>query len=201
MTMDILEKFYKIRSWYDKYDQEIRKREGKPFFRTSHGLWGAAGLLDMFEFFTKIDAEKFTFADYGSGDGRIVLIAALFTQATGIEGQEDLTHIAQKAKKELIKDIPELDRATFKTGNYYEESHNDYDILFFFPDHAFPEAFQEKLKEIFSGHLIIYTKIHSPSLLKKGKTYWVQQVPIVSYPVNITEENLFLAPLFDNQEK
>jgi len=189
--MDLLDKLRLIRDYYEKHDAEVRAREGKLFFRTSHGLWGAAGMLDMFEFFMKADTGRFTFADYGSGDGRIVLIAALFGKATGIEGEEKLVALSNNAKRELRKKIPELERAEFKVGDYYEEQHKDYDLLFFFPDHPFPEEFQKKLLKNFEGYLLVYNKIHSPELLKKGKTYWVQQLPIISYPVNRPEEDLF----------
>ena len=201
--MDILEKFYKIRAWFEQEDARIRQREGKPFFRTSHGLWGAAGMLDMFEFFLKtqgyIETHDISFADYGSGDGRIVLIAALFMPATGIEGQENLTQIALKAKAELVQEIPELKRAEFKTADYYEEEHNTYDFIFFFPDHPFPEAFQEKLQKEFTGHLLVYNKIHSPEKIAKGKTYWIQQVPIMSFPINKEEKDLFSSPFLQDK--
>lgn len=189
--MDVLDKLRLIRDWYETHDAMIRKREGKPFFRTQFGLWGAAGMLDMFEFFMKIDSGRFRFADYGSGDGRIVLVAALFGDAAGIEGEEALVRVGERAKKELIKKIPELERATFKVGDYYEEAHDDYDLLFFFPDHAFPEEFQKQLLRDFHGYVLVYNKIHAPEHLTKGKTYWVQQLPIVSYPVNLPEQDLF----------
>ncbi len=179
--MDISEKFELIRKYYEKVDANVRKRENKPFFRTSHGLWGAAGMLDMFEFFLKNEEKvsKGVFADYGSGDGRIVLIASLFTDAVGIEGEQELVDIAEQAKKELA--IPELSGASFKCKNYYEEEHKKYSIIFTFPDHPFPEEFEKNLVENFSGTLLVYNNIHRPNLLKKGKTYWVQQMPIVSY--------------------
>lgn len=181
--MDLVHKFDLIKNWYEKQDSIIRDREGKSFFRTSHGLWGAAGMLDMFEFFLKNEADDFksgVFADYGSGDGRIVLIASLFTDAVGVEGEQELVDLSERAKKELIEHIPELSRATFKCKNYYEEKHDEYGTIFTFPDHPFPEVFEKKLLE-FSGTLLVYNNIHRPNILKKGKTYWVQQIPIVSY--------------------
>lgn len=198
--MDLLDKLQLIRDWYDKHDQRIREREGKPFFRTQYGLWGAAGMLDMFEFFMKADFGRFRFADYGSGDGRIVLVAALFGQALGIEGEQELVELGEQARDELIQNIPELERARFKQGDYYEENHDDYDILFFFPDHPFQKAFQEQLLKTFHGYVLVYNQIHSPELLTKGKTYWVQQLPIVSYPVNVEEHNLFSPPNQENQD-
>lgn len=182
--MDLVHKFDLIKNWYEKQDQTVRDREGKPFFRTSHGLWGAAGMLDMFEFFLKNETNDLklgVFADYGSGDGRIVLIASLFTEAVGIEGEQELVDLGEQAKKELADQIPELSRATFKCKNYYEEQHDDYAIIFTFPDHPFPEDFEKKLLKTFSGTLLVYNDIHKPNLLKKGKTYWVQQIPIASY--------------------
>lgn len=186
--MDTLLAFEKIKAWYDKHDNNIRCREGKSFFRTSHGLWGSSGMLDVYELFLRYNLDSKVFADYGSGDGRIVLIASLFTKAVGIEGDKEVHEVALQAQEELSKDIPQLKEAQFILGNYYKQEHNTFDILFFYPDHAFPETFQKELLKNFDGHLLVYNKIHEPALLKKGKTYWHQQVPIVSYPLGNVEE-------------
>lgn len=199
--VDILEKFFRIRAWYAAHDETVRKREGKSYFRTEHGLWGAAGMLDVFELCMKAKIEQYgTFADYGSGDGRIVLIAALFGDAVGIEGSAELTNLAEQAKAELVKDIPELKRATFKTGDYYEEKHNDYGVLFFFADHPFPAEFQKTLRRTWEGILLVYGQIHVPELLVKGKSYWSQQVPIITYWVNKEESLLFKNDLNIDEE-
>lgn len=189
MIMDVALAFEKIKDWFDEHDKKVLEAEGKSFFRTSHGLWGSSGMMDVYELFLQHNLGDKFFADYGCGDGRIVLIAALFTQAVGIEGDEEVLQVAQKAKEELIKDIPELSRASFKLSNYYEENHNAYDILFLYPDHPFPEKFEKELLECFSGYVLVYNDIHKPALLKKGKTYWYLQVPIVSYPLGDVEES------------
>lgn len=193
--MDLIDKFEKIRDWFEKQDTLVKKREGHSFFRTEHGLWGATGMHDIFELFLK--NEEFTqmqFTDFGSGDGRIVLIAALFmnnnNKARGIEGSKELVALANKAKEDLKKDIPELERVEFECANYYEKnleeygSKNNQGILFFYPDHSFTKEFQEKIQKEFTGYVFVYNNIHSPTQLKKGKTYWHQQVPMVSYFVN-----------------
>lgn len=198
--MDIIQKLDIIKAYFEKRDHERLMKGIVPVHNTDFGLWGAAGMLDAYEFFSKIELERFEkFADYGSGDGRIVLIAALFVDAVGIEGDTELHEIALEAKNKLIKEIPELERANFKCSNYYNENHNEYDMIFFFPDHPFPRKFEKELKENFEGYIIIYNQIHIPHGLKKGKTYWVQQIPIGSYPVNIEEEDLF-APTEKNKK-
>ena len=90
-----------------------------------------------------------------------------------------------------MKDISELKRAKFKVGDYYEEKHKDYGVLFFFPDHPFPKVFQHNLRRTWEGLLLVYGQIHIPELLKKGKSYWVQQVPIITYWINKKEKDLF----------
>jgi hypothetical protein len=120
-----------------------------------------------------------------------VLVAALFTDAVGLEGSNALCRVAVQAKEELMKEIPELKRAKFKHSDYYEERHKDYDVLFFFADHPFPLEFQKTLRRTWEGILLCYGQIHLPELLKKGKSYWVQQVPIVTYWINKKEEALW----------
>jgi hypothetical protein len=170
----------------------VRAKHGKPFFDTTHGIWGASSMLDAFELFLKIRLEERKgFVDLGSGDGRIALLAALFTESCGIEADAELCMTAAKIKEELQEKIPELARCTLIKADYMTHSLSQYSILFTFADHAWSPDFEQKLLDECKGILLSYNRIFLPKKLRKGKTYWIQQLPIISYPLNIDEEDLF----------
>jgi len=144
-------------------------------FDTSHGIFGVSSLDELYEFFQNInlqDAESFV--DLGSGDGRVVFLAALFTKATGIEADKELYEISCKIKEELQIDC------TFINEDYAEQDLSHHDVFFTYIDHAWPKKLEEQLKKC-AGTLYSYQNIFTPVLLKKSKTFWVGQTPIVSY--------------------
>src|SRR3989344_9460672 len=113
--MDIYEKFKIIEHRFKQLDEEIRRENRQLHFDTKDGIWGPSSTLDVFEFLMKIKlGERSHFLDFGSGDGRIVMIAALFTKASGIESEHSLTERAIRIKDELRKSIPELATCAFK---------------------------------------------------------------------------------------
>ena len=61
-----------------------------------------------------------------------------------------------------------------------------------FPDNRYDDAMLKKLKTEFKGYLFIYNKVHLPPGIKAGKTYWIDQMPIASYPISVPDENLEL---------
>jgi hypothetical protein len=190
--MDIEEKFRIIERHYKEVDEKVKAKEGKPFFDTTHGIWGASCMLDVYELFLKIKLnERKGFVDLGSGDGRIALIAALFTDACGIEADLSLCEIAKRVQKDLVHKIPELLRCVFVHADYTKINLSKYNILFTFADHSWSADFEKKLLNECQGTLLSYNKIFLPKMLKKGKTYWIQQLPIISYPLNTEEEVLF----------
>jgi len=194
--MELFKAFEIIKKAYEEYDTTLKQKHGKPFFDTEHGIWGASAMLDTFELFMKMHLdEKKSFVDLGSGDGRVVLIASLFTNATGIEGNEELTKTAIAFRDRLGQEIPELLKAKFLQKDYTTEPLGQYEILFTFADHPWSEAFEKKLLNECDGYLLSYNRIFLPQTLKKGKTYWIQQLPIISYPLNRAEEDLFGRPL------
>jgi hypothetical protein len=191
--MDIHQKFKLIEQHYKKIDEEVRHKHGRPFFNTPQGIWGASSMLDTFELFLRMNFDnKKGIVDLGSGDGRVILIAALFTKSLGIEGDASLHKLALEAKKALITQIPELQRCELLHSDYTKENLLEYDILYTFCDHPWSDDFENALSSSWSGVLLSYNNIFLPKRLKKGKTYWIQQLPIVSYHINIEEENIFL---------
>jgi hypothetical protein len=203
--MDIYDKFKIIETYFKELDEKTKQKHGKPFFDTTHGIWGATSMLDAFELFMKLSLdEKKGFVDLGSGDGRIVFIAGLFAEATGIEADPQLNATALQVKYDLMKRLPELERCTLINADYTTVKLHTYEILFTFCDHAWSPNFEEKLQKECKGVLLSYNRIFLPQKLKKGKTYWMQQIPIISYHLNTPEKDLlrvFALPDEDEQDQ
>lgn len=181
------ERFSEIKAYYDTRDRSTIKASGMLVRDTSFGIWGTTHLDDAFTFFTRIRLERFTrFVDLGCGDGRVVLVASLFTRAAGIEGDAELFCVASEAKAALGVD------ADIRQGDYLAEPLDAYDCIFMFADKRFEPELVAKLQREFSGYLFVYNKLFAPDGLAQGKTYWVGQIPIASYAINRAEENLEL---------
>lgn len=179
-------RFEKIKEEFLRRDNE-RLRKGKLSIReTDFGLWGTTNMNDAYELCKRIKMERFKgFIDLGCGDGRIVAIVSLFTDVFGVEGDEELITEGKEAFETLGLD-PEL----LHCGNYYETDLAPYDIIFMFPDNRYDNEIIEKFQKEVTGYLLVYNDIHRPEGIKRGKTIWIEQLPIVSYPLNIAEEDI-----------
>ena len=146
---------------------------------TEKGFWGAAITEHIYEFFKKIKLQNYkNFIDFGSGDGKVVLIASLFgIKATGIEFDKDLIKTSKK-----IRDKLKL-KANFIQGDFLKHDISKYDIIFVNPDKGFEHDLEDKLiKEMNpKTKLFVYNQIFLPRFLKKRKSYWFDQVPIIEY--------------------
>ena len=145
---------------------------------TEKGIWGPSGSLNVYNLFVKVGLSKYKkFIDLGSGDGKVVLIASLFTQAEGIEFDKEFLEVGKK-----IKDKLKLD-AKFIRGDFLKHDLSSYDFIFINPDKGFEYDLEEKLlKEMQpKAKLFVYNNIFLPRFLKKGKTYWFENIPIIQY--------------------
>ena len=113
--------------------------------------------------------------DLGSGDGKVVLIASLFTKATGIEYDKELVK-----KSAEIRDKLGL-KCDFIRGDFLKHDLSKYDVIFINPDKGFHKGTEDKLLKELKGKLIVYNFVFAPRFLKKGKTYWLEQVPVTVY--------------------
>ena len=121
---------------------------------------------EVFEVFEKLGLGTFShFLDLGSGDGRIVFVASLFTKATGIEvDAEQHAKAVEKSKSLRLHPL-------FKQGDFMEESFKDYDVIFIYPDAPFKDGLEKKLREEFKGTLIVYGSLYLPLRFKKVAEY------------------------------
>jgi SAM-dependent methyltransferase len=165
----------RIKQQYTEFEQRL-KQAGKPLVhRTAKGIYATTNMVNIFGFFKEINLQNYDhFLDLGCGDGRVVLIASLFTRATGIEYTEELIEIANTIKQNLNL------KADFIREDYLHSDLTKYDIIFINPDHDFKEL-DEKLHEELKGPLFVYNEIFAPSLLKKGKKFWYGSIPIIKF--------------------
>ena len=174
--MDMVDKFKILNKKYDdlfKYDLE---NGNLPMRTTEFGFWGTASLFTVFEFFQKIELHKYKkFLDLGSGDGRIVLLASLFTEAVGIEGDEELVKKSNEIKEELGFE------GTFLAEDYFKHDFTQYDFIFIYPDKGFSPEFEEKLNNEVKGAFYVYNELYRPYGMKKGPTTWIDQMPVTIY--------------------
>jgi cyclopropane fatty-acyl-phospholipid synthase-like methyltransferase len=170
-------KFTQIKEFFQKIDEEYKK-SNKYVFKTSKGIFGVSDLDIINEFFEKINLNsKNKFLDLGSGDGRVVFLASIFCEANGVEFEKELVDLSQKYKKKLNLN------SEFICDDFYNIDFSKYDVLFSYSDSFFSKEFVEKLNKEFSGTLYVYQGVFLPEL-KKGKTIWIKQVPIISYKIN-----------------
>lgn len=170
------EKFGQIKQEYDKFYKSLLRKGMLPMGDTEAGFWGAAVADDIFELFTTINLQKFrNFIDLGSGDGKVALIASLFTNAAGIEFDGELH---QKAVE--IRDRLKLN-ATLVQGDFMKHDISKYDIVFINPDKPFNTGLEKKLRKELKGMLVVYNVVYHPGNMKKCKTYWMEQTPATVY--------------------
>ncbi len=179
------QKFQAINKAYDDYYRSLLSK-GKLLVRdTDAGIWGYASASVCFEFFKKINLDKCkNFIDLGSGDGKVVAIASLFTNSIGIEADKELVDDSLKIKEGLVKHkIIQPERCKLIKDDFLKQEYDlsKYDIIFINPDKLFTLEFEQKLVKELTGTLYIYNNIFAPKMLEKGKTHWISQMPIITY--------------------
>jgi hypothetical protein len=167
-----------IREAYAAFEADLAAKGHKPLRTTPAGFWGTADIDDCFALFAKIHLERATrFCDLGCGDGRIVAVASLFVDALGIEADDELVAAAVR----ICRSLP-LGPIELRQGDYLEADWSEVDVFFMYPDQFFSLRLEKKLMAA-RGDLYVYNRIYLPTFLKKGQTYWVNQMPIVHYPL------------------
>jgi SAM-dependent methyltransferase len=163
-----------IKAEYSKLESDLKKSRGL-VYDTEKGIYGTTDIENIYKFFNEIHLEAHkNFLDLGSGDGRVVFVASLFTSSTGIEYDPDLVSTAKLIQKKL--DI----QATFIQGDYMALDFSKYDVIFINPDHNLALLSQKLLRE-FKGKLFVHNEIFPLECLKKGKKYWLGQTPVIEY--------------------
>lgn len=147
----MLNQYTQIKQAYNDFRLSLLRTGKLPLRETVAGFWGTSICDELLSIFKRINLENCRhFLDVGSGDGRTVLIASLFTKATGIE--LDL----QLYKKSLeIRDKLGL-QAEFLHDDFFNHDFSDYDVLFCYPDKPLYYGLDQKFRDELQGRLVIY---------------------------------------------
>ncbi len=163
--------------FFKDIDTKKKNNDEKLVWDTEKGIFGTSDLNIMRSFFEKISPNKADlFVDLGSGDGRICLLASYFCRSMGIEFDRSLVNLSKQYASDLS-----ITNVSFEQMDYEDFDFSDVTILFSYADHFFNERFIEKLKTEFKGVLYIYQGVFTPEGIKKGRTIWIGETPIISY--------------------
>ncbi|MBI2654234.1 hypothetical protein HYX02_05495 [Candidatus Woesearchaeota archaeon] len=162
--------FLQIKKEYDNFYRELMRKGKLPMWSTSKGFWNASISDEVYEVFKRIDLHQFNnFLDIGSGDGKVVLMAALFCQsAEGVEIDEFLHNKAVEFKNKF-----NIKNAIFHNKDFFEHDFSKYDILFSTPDAPLERGLENKLLKEMKGKLIHYGHHFRPKFLKKEDSFLV----------------------------
>ena len=161
---------------------------------TAQGLFYPSDLEEILPgLMTEVRAGR-TFLDLGSGDGRVVFMAAVLgAQATGIEYDPKLHRLAGAALKRLKESVVIKERVTLLKGDFYRLDWSRYDVLFYFGLGTFDESgmFEKMRREMRPDAVLVLA--HAPrtpeGFLQRARhgvvTTWqrdLQDLPEVSAP-------------------
>lgn len=121
------------------------------------GLFYPVLLEDMLPAFEHYVSAETRFLDLGSGDGRVVFMAAVLgADAAGIEYDPQMVKISRRAGKAL-RGLVEPKRWKIKKGDFFRSPWSGYDVIFFFDQSSFePERVRQKLRrEMDPGAILI----------------------------------------------
>jgi len=106
---------------------------------TGRGLFYPSLLDDLIPAFRAEVLPGRRFLDLGSGDGRVVFLAAfLGAEATGIEYEREMDRLARRARKRLGGLVPS-GRARLRRADFFREDLSRYDVLFYYGQGSYVE--------------------------------------------------------------
>ena len=164
------ELFSRIKKEYDGFYMSLMKRGRLPMFSTEKGFWNASNSDEIYSAFKKINLQKFkSFLDMGSGDGKVVLMAALFCKnAEGIEIDDLLHNKALEMQAKL-----RIPNAKFRNADFFKHDFSKYESVFLSPDAPLERGLENKLLKEMKGKLIHYGHHFHPRFLKKESSFLV----------------------------
>jgi hypothetical protein len=155
--------FSKIKAAYQDFYKRLNLLEDTPPYRsTKSGMWATSVAEEIYRAFCHFELDQYNhLADLGSGDGIVVVIASLFTQATGYEIDEWLYQQSIKLSHSL-----NLSKATFLRKDFLQANLTGYDMLYLYPDKPFYEL-EERLLATWSGRILVNGPHLPPRYLRK----------------------------------
>ncbi|MAE13574.1 hypothetical protein CMO92_03335 [Candidatus Woesearchaeota archaeon] len=186
--------FEGLRDFFCEVDRSERVKGRVPYAQKEGRIWGVSSLESWFSAFERIGLERFDrFVDLGSGDGRVVFLASLFTEAVGIEMDDELVERSRLFKGELEeKGLIPRNRIVFEQGDYLKSDLSGFDCVGIFPDRSFLLSFQRKLAREVKGVVLVYERLHLPSLLGKGVSVGAEDLPVFSFDLRSISSEVVL---------
>ena len=162
--------FEQIKKEYDDFYKSLLRSGKLPLKGTGKGFWGGVIADEVYETFKKIGLQRHkSFVDLGSGDGKVVLTAALFCKrAVGIEVDDELYLKSLEMQRKL--NIP---NAIFYNNDFYDHNIAGYDMVFVYPDAPMHRGMEKKLLNELTGKLLHYGHHFHPENLKAEDRFLV----------------------------
>lgn len=156
--------FSEIRAAYSGLERDLSLHNRLPYKTTLRGCWATSVLDDVFKIFHQVGLDQYqNMVDLGSGDGRVVAVASLFTNATGIEIDRELHEWAVKIKKLL-----QLNNASFFCDDFSHFLLSSFDFIYIYPDR--PQLAVECFMEgKWNGKVMVAGSHFSPGSWRKEK--------------------------------
>jgi len=160
LAHSVAKSFREIERCYEQYYDEMKTKGVSCHKQTEKGFWLPSASSEVFELFQRIHLEQFQYVvDLGSGDGKVALIASLFTKSTGVEWDEELVFRSKEIRNRLG-----FQNVWFEQGDFLEKDLSIYDVLFIHPDNPLGRLERKIMKE-FNGDLIVCGGLFLPERL------------------------------------
>ncbi len=173
--------FSQIKKEYDDFYRFLLKKGKLPYRDTRIGVWGPSVSEEVFELFKKIRLNRFNrFIDLGSGDGKVTLIASLFTKADGIEFDPWLFNISRSIQSKL-NHVPGVKGAVFHNKDFMKHHIGEHDVVFIAPDKPLHRGIEKKLLEELNGKLIHYGHHFHPMQMDRELAFHVSDTLVSIY--------------------
>jgi SAM-dependent methyltransferase len=177
------EKYKRLKEEYDLFHRLLLRNGTLPMFSTELGFWNSSSTEDLYGIFKRLKLNNFkSFLDLGSGDGKAVLIAALFgVVAHGVEIDEFLINKSVEFREKMG-----IKNASFLKKDYHNHDFSKYDMIFLAPDKPLRRGLEQKLVKELNGKLILYGPIYHPRGLKKEESFFVNNTLVTIYSKRTT---------------
>jgi hypothetical protein len=160
-----------IKAMYTHFEQFLLRNGVVLAKDTGVGYWGVTNVHDLHEALTHFEIHKHShLLDLGSGDGRVVLLAAAHgIKATGVEADEWLINCSLDIKRKL--NLPQFQNVLFLKDDFMKMDISNYDLLYVSPDKPFHRGLEQKLVREIKGKLIVHGFEFLPRALKCEKEF------------------------------
>ena len=155
--------FRKVKTAYQDFYQMLKLLEdGPPYRSTKSGMWATSTAEEVYRGFCHFQLDQYShMADLGSGDGIVVAIASLFTQATGYEIDQWLYQKSIEFCHSL-----NLSKVTFLRADFLRANLSGHDLLYLYPDKPFHEL-ERRLLTTWRGRLLVNGPHFPPHYFRK----------------------------------